>query len=273
MFRFVLAPVVAALALLSVVPPLQAEPTAPLFVIEQQRAALVARLSRQWLEAFAALPAPRQRTQEQLASALWALRADRLFAVSLAGEVEDVEVVLAQASRQPSAQVASVKTLGDLNADLVYTPLNPCRILDTRNVGGPLAANVARTFDGYSTNFASQGGTASGCGIPNSVAALALNVYAVNPTGLGFIKVWPANGAEPAVSTVNYQAGLVAIATGALVPVDAASSNRFSAKSPVVVDFVADVVGYFRAPGGTIGDITAVTVGAGLTGRRFDRCR
>jgi len=86
--------------------------------------------------------------------------------------------------------------------------------------------------------------------VPNSVAALALNVYAVNPTNVGFIKVWPASGTEPAVSTVNYQPGLIAIATGALVPVDQANSNRFTAKSPAVVDFVADVVGHFRARAG-----------------------
>ena len=109
--------------------------------------------------------------------------------------------------------------------------------------------NVARTFDGYSTNFATQGGTGSGCGIPNGVAALAINVYAVNPTNLGFIKVWPANATEPAVSTVNYQVGITAIATGALVPVDQANSNQFTAKSPATVDFIADVVGYFKPPG------------------------
>jgi hypothetical protein len=83
---------------------------------------------------------------------------------------------------------------------------------------------------------------------------------------LGFIRVWPANAAEPAVSTVNYQVGITAIATGALVPVDAANSNRFSAKSPAQVDFIADVVGYFRAPGGALGDITGVIAGTGLAG-------
>ena len=116
-------------------------------------------------------------------------------------------------------------------------------------MAGPLAPNVARTFDGYSTNFATQGGTGSSCGIPNGVAALAMNVYAVNPTNLGFIKVWPANGTEPDVSTVNYQVGITAIATGTLVPVDAANSNQFTAKSPATVDFIADVVGYFKPPG------------------------
>ncbi len=208
------------------------------------------RLAKQWSGDFAVLPKDRRLTHEQLSSALFALRADRLFAVTLAGDAEAIEAVLADAKREATKPRAPAKALGDATADLTYTPINPCRILDTRaTVAGPLAANVARTFDGYSTNFATQGGTASGCGIPNGVAALAMNVYAVNPTNLGFIKVWPANGTEPDVSTVNYQPGITAIATGTLVPVDAANSNRFTAKSPATVDFIADVVGYFKPPG------------------------
>ena len=252
MSRYVLAPLSAALALFSVLPAWSAEPAAPLFVVEQQRASMVARLAQQWGPAFDALPGSRQRTHEDLANTLWTLRADRLFAVSLAGELDAVERVLTEsASDALPARDVQVKALGDANADLTYTPLNPCRILDTRAAGGggPLAANVARTFNGFAADFSTQGGTASNCAIPNGVAALAMNVYAVNPTNLGFIKVWPANATEPAVSTVNYQVGITAIATGALVPVDAATSNRFSAKSPAQVDFIADVVGYFRAPG------------------------
>ena len=250
MSRSVLAPLAVALSAVLVFSQIQAEPTAPLFVVEQQRSALVTRLAKQWSDAFAVLPKERRLDHEQLSSALWALRADRLFAVTLAGEVEAIEAVLGEGRRDALKPRVSAKALGDATADLTYTPINPCRILDTRStVVGPLAPNVARTFDGYSTNFATQGGTGSGCGIPNGVAALAMNVYAVNPTNLGFIKVWPANGIEPDVSTVNYQVGLTAIATGTLVPVDAASSNQFTAKSPATVDFIADVVGYFKPPG------------------------
>jgi len=250
MSRPVLTPLVVALSALLVVPQIQAEPSAPLFVVDQQRAALVTRLAKQWSDAFAVLPNERRLDHEQLSSALFALRADRLFAVTLAGDVDAVESVLSDAKREFAKPRASTKALGDVTADLTYTPLNPCRILDTRSTAaGPLSPNVARTFDGYSSNFASQGGTGSGCGIPNGVAALAMNVYAVNPTNLGFIKVWPANQAEPAVSTVNYQVGITAIATGTLVPVDQANSNQFTAKSPATVDFIADVVGYFKPPG------------------------
>ena len=254
MSRFVLAPLAVALSALLLAPQVLADPSSPLFVVEQQRSALVTRLAKQWSGDFAVLPGDRRLTHEQLSSVLFALRADRLFAVTLAGDAEAIEAVLGEAKRDVAQPRVAAKALGDATADLTYTPINPCRILDTRaTVAGPLAPNVARTFDGYSTNFAAQGGTGSGCGIPNGVAALAMNVYAVNPTNLGFIKVWPANGTEPDVSTVNYQPGITAIATGTLVPVDQANSNRFSAKSPATVDFIADVVGYFKPPGDATG--------------------
>ena len=101
-----LAPLLVALAALLVVPSLQAEPTAPLFVVEQQRSALVTRLAKQCSDAFAVLPSDRRRTHEQLSSALWALRADQRFAVTLAGEVEAIETVLVegrQNARKPRA--------------------------------------------------------------------------------------------------------------------------------------------------------------------------
>jgi hypothetical protein len=235
----------------------------PLVAVEQHRMSIVKRIVDEWSPRLdgAAWNA------ESLSNALWELRADRLLAASLAGSFSTIDLVIAAGKNERSlAAPVAEKNLGDVNADLTYTPVNPCRIVDTRVAGGALTANVMRVFDGFSSDFSTQGGTAGNCGMPSSVAAIAMNVYAVNPSNLGFIKVWPANGTEPSVSTVNYQPGIVAIATGTIVPVDAANSNRFAAKSPAAVDLIVDVVGYFKAPGGVIGDITAVTAGAGLAG-------
>jgi endosialidase-like protein len=252
------------------VPPMAAPSTQhPLLVLEQNRASIVQRIVGEWAAELPGLPRDRRLSAEQLSEALWSLRSDRLLAASLAGSFTTIEALIADTRSEnavTSTHRVATKNLGDANADLTFTPINPCRIADTRVVGGALAANVQRQFDGFSANFATQGGTATNCGMPNGVAAIAMNVYAVNPTNLGFIKVWGANGTEPAVSTVNYQTGIVAIATGAIVPVDSANSNRFIAKSPAQVHFVADVVGFFKAPAGVIGDISGVTAGAGLTG-------
>jgi hypothetical protein len=239
----------------------------PLFAIDQNRATVVNRVVETWGEPLARSSAGV--TPEQLRQMLEALRADHLMAASLAGSLEGLRDVLARSMAGTTPVAAGRvrgKALGDLDADLSYTPVVPCRILDTRSVGGALQADVARVFVGYSPNFAVQGGASSDCGIPSGVPVLALNVYAVNPTNTGFIKVWAFGTAEPAVSTVNSQVGITAIATGTLVPVDRLNGNRFLAKSPTVVDFVADVVGYFRSPGAVSGDITSVSAGAGLTG-------
>lgn len=241
-------------------------PASALLAIDQNRSTVVDRVVERFGAALEAADAGL--TRDQLRTMLTGLRADHLLAASLAGNLDGLRNVLANAittSLPVQPGLLATKTLGDANDDLAYTPISPCRILDTRAAGGALAANSTRTFVGFSANFSTQGGTATSCGMPNGVAAMAMNVYAVNPVTLGFIKVWAGNGVEPAVSTINYQAGITALANGAIVPVDGSNNNQFKAKSPAQVDFIADVVGYFRAPTG-FGDITSVTAGSGLTG-------
>ena len=210
---------------------------------------------------------------ETLRRTLWGLRADRLLAASLTPGMPGLLGVLAATDRNDEAAASrrvSTKALGDFGADLTYTPLTPCRIADTRNAGGALTPNLTQTFVGWTnTTFAAQGGAASDCGIPLAVSALAINVYAVNPTNLGFIKLWPAGLPEPAVSTVNYEPPTVAIATGTILPVNFASSNGFWVRSPAQVHMVIDVVGYFRSP--TSGYVKEVRAGPGVTVNGTDR--
>jgi hypothetical protein len=58
--------------------------------------------------------------------------------------------------------------LGESALDLVYTPVTPCRIIDTRppGAGGALAPGAPRDFHVAGTaGFDTQGGNAGGCGI------------------------------------------------------------------------------------------------------------
>jgi hypothetical protein len=54
--------------------------------------------------------------------------------------------------------------LGSTSIDQVFIPIVPCRIVDTRNVGGPISAGAARNFNFYANaagfDWASQGGLA-----------------------------------------------------------------------------------------------------------------
>src|SRR5437667_8121983 len=78
--------------------------------------------------------------------------------------------------------------LGASAADLVYTPVTPCRIIDTRatGAGGPIVPGVQRDFlVSGTTGFDTQGGTAGGCGIPDGATAAMLNLVVVKPAGAG----------------------------------------------------------------------------------------
>ena len=103
--------------------------------------------------------------------------------------------LLAQAKRTsttllPRRTVASVpadepvvNTIGDPDKDLSFTPVAPCRILDTRLAGGPLAPGAPRSFVVAGTaGFGAQGGREGGCGIPAGAAAVEMNFVVVSPT-------------------------------------------------------------------------------------------
>jgi hypothetical protein len=84
-------------------------------------------------------------------------------------------------------------------------------------------------------------------GIPSSVAALAMNIAAVNPAGGGFMTVYPCTSeatAPPSASTINYRAG-GAIANGAVVATSA--DGGICVLSSQSAHVIIDTTGYFPA--------------------------
>ena len=163
--------------------------------------------------------------------------------------------------------------LGNLSADLVFTPLTPCRIVDTRNAGGTIAAGTTRGFKAWGANFTAQGGSPTNCGIPLStnVAALELNLVVVGTLADGYITAFPFGVAQPNASTLNYFAGAV-LANGATVKVSQTSQAfDWNLYTLATTHFVADVTGYYAKPVKTALECTVVygadtIVAAGSTG-------
>jgi hypothetical protein len=158
-------------------------------------------------------------------------------------------IVLTTCSTLASAQ------LGSLSTDLVYTPVTPCRIIDTRSAAaGQIAAGSARSFNAWTTtNFASQGGISSDCNIPANTNTAAIAVYftVVSPSTAGYITAYPGNVVTPPVaSTVNFHAGDV-IGNNAILKLDqsvTATTNHFKVFTYSATHLVADVVGYYAKP-------------------------
>ena len=151
----------------------------------------------------------------------------------------------------------SYAQLGSLDKDLVYTPVVPCRLLDTRNPGGNtgvIPAGVARSYLALtSTNFSVQGGAASNCNLTagTSTAAIVVNFTVVNPSTNGYITAFPANTTAPLAATLNFNAGDIKGNNATLKLDQAAGGYQFKVFTTSQTHLVADVVGYYAMPAAT----------------------
>src|SRR5438874_3601198 len=109
-----------------------------LLTLDQNRATVVERIVGEWGERLARSNAGV--STPQLREILNGLRSDHLLAASLAGSVEGLRDVVSGALVRTDAAVSPTlmhtKALGDVTDDLVYTPVVPCRIVDTGSGAG-----------------------------------------------------------------------------------------------------------------------------------------
>jgi hypothetical protein len=121
---------------------------------------------------------------------------------------------------------------------MLYSPVTPCRLIDTRNsagaLGGPaLVAGQTRTFS-----------LAGQCGLPNlsNGGTLSVNVTAVPKGGLGYLTVWGTASTEntpPTTSTLNAPTGTV-VANTALLTINPGTNTSISATAYNDTDLVVD---------------------------------
>ena len=149
------------------------------------------------------------------------------------------------------------KALGSSGSDLVFTPLTPCRLLDTRIVGGPVAAAGTRSFLAYSaTDFVAQGGAASNCGIPANASAISAKITADRPAADGYFTAYPYGEVQPLASSLNYTAGLILSNETHIRLCRPGCTNQFNVFSFKQAQLVVDVTGYFMEPEATALDCT-----------------
>ena len=136
----------------------------------------------------------------------------------------------------------------------MYTPVTPCRIINTIVAGGPIAAGGTRSFRVTGSGFAGQGGVAGSCGVPVGAAGAVINFVAVGPTGAGDLRYTPFGTPVPTASFINYvNSGIPNdnTANGMTFPIcvaPAVCTQDFTIQADVSsTNVVADVQGYFRA--------------------------
>ncbi|MCC6394326.1 MAG: hypothetical protein IT167_27265 [Bryobacterales bacterium] len=135
-------------------------------------------------------------------------------------------------------------------ANLVFYPLNPCRVIDTRIVYRPvpgpfgppsMAAKETRRFHLPSTPY---------CNVPSGAAAYSITLTVSPPGALPYMTVWPAGGPQPVVSSINSFAGRI-LANNVIVPANDQGSIDVYANNDT--DFLMDINGYFAPDDGQRG--------------------
>ena len=192
---------------------------------------------------------------------------DALLALPLA-QLQRVEQEAYSADRLQDA-IRSAKAEGQLigspTEDLVYTPIPPCRYIDTRIVGGRFSG--FRDYD-LAENGGIYGGNAScdptaNFGVADDqIGALAMNLTILDPLqAAGFAAAKPTQAA-PLTSLVNwYEVGpAVQAANLAVVTMDqTAAVPEFVLQTSAPVHTIVDIFGAFLAPEATALDVTTVS--------------
>jgi len=207
----------------------------------------------------------------------------QLYGASLVGDFKTMLLVLhgkvgagryINALTQPeprtwtsAARVAAPdpQVLGGTVDSLVFTPIAPCRMVDTRGAGartGIVNPGVPRSFDlttdGYTKG---QGGATSGCtGLPSfSPFGWAANITTTQHSAAGGLQAWGFGGVVPLTSIINYFPTAYAIAnngslTGCWGCADDVTLSVFGGATHVIID----VMGYYDQATATSSTVTRI---------------
>jgi len=221
-----------------------------LLAIDQNRGTIVDRIVNEWGDRLVAAGAGLGR--DQLKQMLLAMRADQLLAASLAGSLDGLKsIVAASTAATGKARIAAAGVgpdgLGSANSDLVYTPVTPCRLFDTRTSqggAGTPALNVARTV-GVVTPVASQGGP-GGCTAPAGAVVALVSIGTLTPSGAGVLQGGPQGTTSFTNALILYQPGDQYGTTVAMPLSTAGEFDLVELFAPA--DLYGDLLGYFAPP-------------------------
>ena len=226
-----------------------------LLAVDRNRPMLVERIVAQWGDALANSPGGIKVVQ--LREMLGAMRADHLLAASLAGSLADLHAVVAgapDAAALPSAGLTHTKTIGDAADDVSYTPVTPCRLVETRGTfvavyqgGGAFSGGTTRTYTAQGGNGVCL--TQLPAGLHPSALQLQVFGIPINPSASGDIEILPQGSTFGATATEVY-VGNVAFNTVSTTAKVNLVNNQVSVQVRGGGAHLAiDVVGYFKAPG------------------------
>lgn len=110
----------------------------------------------------------------------------------------------------------------------LYT-FSPCRVLDTRGVGGAFNGQIAINVAG------------SACDVTGTARGYVLNATVLPSGALGYLTLWADGQPQPTVSTLNAPDGAVT-SNMAIVPT---SNGSIDAYASALTQLIVDISSYF----------------------------
>ena len=249
--------------------------------VETNRETVVSGIVDQWRSQLrSAVPSMNIADEaEMLTAALQRAPVEKLLAASEAQTYEEALAALNGRWQWPPSGIplppgSIPNVLGDTGADLVFTPVTPCRIVDTRLAtggwAGRIGPNLGNWFSVNLADYSAQGGFAGSCGFSTAfdVSGVVLNVTSTDQTGNGNLRVKECGGGTPLVSLVNYQPGVnLANATATRSAIGCTlgpggSNDIFIFSGVSASHVVVDIMGYYAAPEATMPDQWIQSTGA-----------
>ena len=213
-------------------------------------------------------------TIDELRMRLQGLRADRLLVASLAGTLDGLrEIIGADSLSAATAKLGllQAKAFGDSGYDVVYTPVTPCRLVETRGTfaavyqGNGTPAHTAVPFaPSEIRSYTVQGGNGA-CltQLPEALnpAAVQLQVFGMPTTAAsGDIEILPQGGSFGSTATMVYIATIAFNTVSTSARINPANNQISVQVRGGGANLAIDVVGYFRRPGNYAGTHTITGV-------------
>ena len=151
-----------------------------------------------------------------------------------------------------------------------FTPITPCRLLDTRADGPAVGETPPRTTPlgaGETLTVTARGNFGNCLALSPTATGAVLNVTTVNATAGSYLTVWPADKAQPLASNLNWGPGQGPTPNQVTTGLDAA--GRLSLfNSAGSVDVIVDVVGLYEPAGAGGVGVAGPTGPAGPAGAK-----
>jgi hypothetical protein len=153
----------------------------------------------------------------------------------------------------PPPKVATAAAIGDGTNEDTYTPVTPCRIVDTRPVGPILKGTVRSFMVRGNAGFPAQGGHSGGCNIPADAVAVSMTLTSLQASATGgLLRAYATGTPKPATAFASADKGLRLSSGGSVglcMPVASCVGGDLTVAADLAsANVLLDVTGYYRSP-------------------------